>query len=284
MELSPLGFAGGVMLLVLMKTWFGESSQRNGTVSVGRIEHACWEDAMWWWEQDSRNTAQTNHREQEVVRQATAAHREAQKCRQVEAILARQEAERVLLACACERGRNARAVEFARAVQWEGYNPGEVQFWDQSRSVNSSMECNGARRGCCRARVAAASGTCGGTWTWRKSLQVHRAHRVREAACVSLRGALLSDRVKSPALAEVVCARSVATVGEFADVVLLFMTWYSFQCYEVFTQRLLWRAVVLELCGKKARVVQGVRVGCARRSPGRGAYHIREMGDATPTG
>ena len=191
-----------------------------------------------------------------------AARRELRQRRRGDAIEAKQEADRVAVACACERGRRVQIELLASAARWEGYNPGEVQFWDQSRPVDASVECTGIVRGCCRAREAFASGTCGGTWAWREGLRLRRAREAREGL-----------RRRSSG----VMPLSVADGGIFADGVLLFMIWYSFQCHEVLMQEqrrcdesLQWRAVVLEMCGKRARVVQGRRMRCVRRSPGCG--------------
>ena len=143
---------------------------------------ACWRDAVWCWEQDSRSVAWECEKKQQLAAwmEMVAAGRELRRQRRAETIRARQQADRAAIARASERGRRAREALIASAAQWGGHSPDE-QHWDQWRAADSRAECGSQGSVGRRQRKASAAGTCGGTVSWRAVLKARRSRLTKES-------------------------------------------------------------------------------------------------------
>ena len=84
---------------------------------------------------------------------------------------------------------------FADAVKRDGFNPGEVWFWDEWQPAGPCA-AKDAGRGGRRTREALATGTCGGTDAWRAVRKVRRQAFNRTAQSQACRGVREARRAR----------------------------------------------------------------------------------------
>ena len=94
---------------------------------------ACWQDAALWWAHDDRTECeQSMHEKEETERLRLVEVRKMERKERRLSFLAKRDVmEREVAVAARCRGQAARMALFIEVAKREGFNPGEVMFWDE---------------------------------------------------------------------------------------------------------------------------------------------------------